>query len=98
MLQKYKVGQGMTKHKHENAHPTAAAAYQKLGSIVFMSGFLIGVIGAGVLLFAEMTKMNKSLFEALAGDSAITFSLIAAFMVPLSIGWIARYLISGRRY
>ena len=42
--------------------------------------------------------MNKSLFEALAGDSAITFSLIAAFMVPLSIGWVARYMISGQRY
>jgi hypothetical protein len=88
----------MTKHKHDDTHSTAALAYQKLGSIVFLCGFLIGVIGAGALLFAEMTKMNKSLFEALAGDSAITLSLIAAFMVPLSIGWIARYLISGRRY
>jgi hypothetical protein len=45
-----------------------------------------------------MTKMNKSLFEALAGDSAITLSLIAAFMVPLSIGWIARYFVTGRRH
>jgi hypothetical protein len=88
----------MTKHKHDNIPSTAALAYKKLGSIVFLSGFLVGAIGAGGLLFAEMTKMNKSLFEALAGDSAITFSLIAAFMVPLSIGWVARYMISGQRY
>jgi hypothetical protein len=88
----------MTKHKHDNIPSTAALAYKKLGSIVFLCGFLVGAIGAGGLLFAEMTKMNKSLFEALAGDSAITFSLIAAFMVPLSIGWVARYMISGQRY
>lgn len=74
------------------------AAYERFGSIVFYCGFFSGVIAAGALLYAEMAKMNKSLFEALAGDSAITLSLIAAFMVPLSIGWVARFLISGRRY
>jgi hypothetical protein len=57
-----------------------------------------GLLAAGALLYGEMTKMNKSLFEALSGDSAVTLSLIAAFMVPLSLGWIARYLISGQRY
>ena len=88
----------MTKHKQHDGNSAAESAYEKLGSIVFFCGFLIGVIGAGVLLFAEMIKMNKSLFEALTGDSAITLSLIAAFMVPLSVGWIARYMISGRRY
>lgn len=73
-------------------------AYERFGSIVFYCGFFSGVIGAGALLYAEMAKMNKSLFEALAGDSAITLSLIAALMLPLSIGWVARFLITGRRY
>ena len=84
----------MNQHKHNQEK----AAHERIGSILFFFGFLSGIIGAGVLLFAEMTKMNKSLFEALAGDSAITFSLIAAFMVPLSIGWIARYFVTGRRH
>ena len=74
------------------------AAYERFGSIVFYCGFFSGVIAAGALLYAEIIKMNKSLFEALAGDSAITLSLISAFMAPLSIGWVARFLISGRRY
>ena len=88
----------MTKHKHDNIPSTAALAYKKLGSFVFLCGFLVGAIGAGGLLLAEMTKMYNCLFEARAGDSAITFSLIAAFVVPLSIGWVARYMISGQRY
>ncbi len=85
----------MKQHKHVD--PTQVA-YKRFGSIIFYCGFLSGVLAAGALLYAEMTKMNKSLFEALAGDSAITLSLIAAFMTPLALGWIARFLISGQRY
>ena len=50
------------------------AAYERFGSIVFCCGFFICIIATGVLLYAEMGKMNKSLFEALASDSAITKS------------------------
>jgi|GEM_PF-6262256 len=86
----------MNKPRHHGDQ--TRAAYERFGSMVFYCGFFSGVIAAGALLYAEMAKMNKSLFEALAGDSAITLSLIAAFMLPLSIGWVARFLISGRRY
>ena len=50
------------------------AAYERFGSIVFYYGFFSGIIATGALLYAEVSKMNKSLFEALAGDSAITKS------------------------
>lgn len=85
----------MKQHKHDDPK---LAAYKRFGSIIFYCGFLSGLLAAGALLYAEMAKMNKSLFEALAGDSAVTLSLIAAFMAPLSLGWIARFLISGQRY
>lgn len=73
-------------------------AKERVGSLVFSCGFLSGILAAGVLLNGEMNKMNKSLFEALAGDSTVTLSLISAFIVPLSMGWIMRYFISGHRY
>jgi hypothetical protein len=89
----------MNQHKHNDPHhDPKRAAYRGFGAILFYCGFVSGLLAAGALLYGEMTKMNKSLFEALSGDSAVTLSLIAAFMVPLSLGWIARYLISGQRY
>ena len=85
------------RHHHEHvaeAHPLA----DKLGQAAFYLGFLSGIGFAGGLLYIEMHDMNHGLFDALAGDSAITFSLMAAFLLPLGLGWLARFLISGRRY
>ena len=53
------------------------AAYERFGSIVFCCGFFSGIIATVALLYAETGKMNKSLFEALAGDSAIAKSRIS---------------------
>ena len=68
----------MTKHKHDNTPSTAALAYQKLGSIVFLCGFLVGAIGAGGLLFAEMTKMNKSLL-VIKNKLPVAYFLVFSF-------------------
>ncbi|MFY9656477.1 MAG: hypothetical protein WAK01_07805 [Methylocystis sp.] len=77
---------------------TRAGVAEKVGNAVFYSGFLAGIVCAGLLLYAEMKDMKHSLFDQLLGDSGITFSLIAAFVVPLGLGWLLRYLISGKRW
>lgn len=69
-----------------------------MGDAVFYLGFLAGVCLSASLLYLEMKEMGKSLFDALAADSGITLSLIAAFLVPLGVGWLGRLMISGRRY
>jgi hypothetical protein len=70
----------------------------KVGQAVFYAGFLAGVASAGLLLRLEMKDMQRSLFDQLAEDSGITLSMIAAFLVPLGIGWLLRSVISGRRW
>lgn len=85
-------------NKHHQEHAASPSLADKLGQIVFYLGFLGGIGFAGGLLYLEMHDMNHGLFDALAGDSAITFSLMAAFLIPLGLGWFARFLISGRRY
>jgi hypothetical protein len=77
---------------------TRAGVAEKVGNAVFYLGFLAGIAGAGLLLYVEIKDMKRSLFDQLLGDSGITFSLIAAFVVPLGIGWLLRFLISGRRW
>jgi hypothetical protein len=84
------------RHPHQETHSPSLA--DRLGQIAYYLGFLSGIGFAGGLLYLEMHDMNRSLFEALATDSGITFSLMAAFLIPLGLGWFARYLISGRRY
>jgi hypothetical protein len=69
-----------------------------VGGAVFYLGFFAGICLASSLLYLEMKEMDKGMFDALAADSAIRISLIAAFLVPLAVGWMARFLISGRRY
>lgn len=71
---------------------------EKLGKAAFYLGFLAGIVCAGLLLYVEVKDMKRSLFDQLLGDSGVTFSLIAAFVVPLGIGWLLRYFISGRRW
>lgn len=78
--------------------PTRASMAEKLGDAAFYAGFIAGIVCAGLLLYAEMKDMKRSLFDQLLGDSAITFSLIAAFVVPLGIGWLMRYVISRKRW
>lgn len=85
-------------HDKHHEHPASHALADKLGQAAYYLGFLSGIGFAGGLLYLEMHDMNRGLFDALAGDSAITFSLMAAFLIPLALGWIARFLISGRRY
>ena len=85
------------KHHTDHIAPSHNLA-DKLGKAAFYLGFLCGIGFAGGLLYLEMHDMNRGLFDALATNSAITFSLMAAFLIPLTLGWIARFLISGRRY
>ena len=57
----------MNQHKHNDPHHDPKhAAYKGFGAILFYCGFVSGILAAGALLYGEMTKMNKSLFEALA--------------------------------
>jgi hypothetical protein len=84
-------------NKHHD-HPASHDLADKLGQAAYYLGFLSGIGFAGGLLYLEMHDMNRGLFDALAGDSAITFSLMAAFLIPLALGWMARFMISGRRY
>ncbi len=76
----------------------AKSTREMIGAAVFYAGFFAGLAFAGFLLYLEMKDMKRSLFDQLAGDSAVTFSLIAAFLTPLGIGWFLRYMISGRRW
>jgi hypothetical protein len=87
-------------HKHHHVHHATPAPglADRLGQIAFYLGFVSGIGFAGGLLYLEMHDMNRGLFEALATNSGITFSLMAAFLIPLALGWMARFLISGRRY
>lgn len=78
--------------------PTRASRIEKVGDAAFYLGFLTGILCAGLLLYSEIKDMKRGLFDRLLGDSAITFSLIAAFVVPLGIGWLLRYVISGKRW
>jgi len=80
---------------HHNSQPTTA---DRVGDAVFYLGFVAGLLLAGSVLYLEMKEMDKGVFDALAADSAIPISLIAAFLVPLAVGWMGRFLISGRRY
>lgn len=86
-------------NKHHADHTASSPSLaDKLGQAAFHLGFVSGIGFAGGLLYLEMHDMNQGLFDALAGDSAITLSLTAAFLIPLALGWMARFLISGRRY
>ncbi|CAJ0849893.1 hypothetical protein AMST5_00191 [freshwater sediment metagenome] len=78
--------------------PTEATAAEKVGNAAFYLGFFAGVACAAFLLYSEMKDIKRGLFDQLAGDSSITFSLIAAFLFPLGIGWLLRYMISGKRW
>ncbi len=71
---------------------------EKVGDAAFYFGFIAEIVCAGLLLYAEAKDIKRSLFDQLLGDSGITFSLIAAFVVPLGIGWLLRYMISGKRW
>ena len=88
----------MIMHKTQTPHATHETVADRLGQAAFYLGFVSGIGFAGGLLYLEMTDMNRRLFDALAADSGITLSLIAAFLIPLGLGWFARLLISGRRY
>jgi hypothetical protein len=77
---------------------TRAGVAEKVGNAAFYLGFLAGIVCAGLVLYVEVKDMKRSLFDQLLGDSGITFSLIAAFVVPLGLGWLLRYLISGKRW
>jgi hypothetical protein len=77
--------------------PARASMAEKVGDAAFYFGFIAGIC-AGLLLYAEAKDIKRSLFDQLLGDSGITFSLIAAFVVPLGIGWLLRYIISGKRW
>jgi hypothetical protein len=77
---------------------TKASTAKRVGDAAFSLGFIAGVASAGFLLYLEMKDMRRSLFNQLAGDGSITFSLTAAFLVPLGLGWLLRYLISGKRW
>lgn len=79
----------------KRVEPTRA---ERVGAAVFYGGFLAGLGSAGFLLYLEMKDMQHSLFDQLAANSAVTLSLIAAFLTPLGIGWLLRYLISGKRW
>jgi hypothetical protein len=85
-------------HKRHVHHESAPGLADTLGQAAFYLGFASGIGFAAGLLYLEMHDMNRQLFDALAGDSGITFSLMAAFLIPLGLGWFARLLISGRRY
>jgi hypothetical protein len=85
-------------HKSHTHRPAPETLADRLGQAAFYLGFLSGVGFAGGLLYVEMQDMNRRLFDALAANSGITFSLMAAFLIPLGLGWFARLLISGRRY
>jgi len=61
-------------------------------------GFFAGVACAAFLLYFEVKDIKRGLFDQMAGDSSITLSLMAAFLVPLGIGWLLRYMISGKRW
>jgi hypothetical protein len=78
--------------------PGARTMAERVGDGLFYAGFLTGVVSAGALLYYEMKDMQSSLFDQLAANSAVTLSLIAAFLTPLGIGWFLRFLISGRRW
>ncbi len=69
-----------------------------VGQAVFYLGAVAGVCLSASLLYLEMKVMGKGVFDALAADSGVTLSLIAAFLLPLGAGWLGRFLISGRRY
>lgn len=70
----------------------------KVGNAAFYAGVVAGVAAAGYLFYLEMKDMQSSFFDQLAANSGITLSLTAAFLVPLGIGWLLRYLISGKRW
>jgi hypothetical protein len=88
----------MHKHPHHSHHEARPGFAEELGQAAYYLGFVSGIGFAGGLLYLEMHDMNRGLFDALATNSGITFSLMAAFLVPLALGWFARFLISGRRY
>jgi hypothetical protein len=81
--------------RHAHAKATTAA---KIGDALFYLGFFTGIAAAGGLFYLEVKDMQRSLFDQLASDSGVTLSLIAAFLVPLGVGWLLRYLIAGKRW
>jgi hypothetical protein len=81
--------------RHAHSKATTAA---KIGDALFYLGFFAGIGCAGWLFYLEFKDMQRSLFDQLASDSGITLSLIAAFLVPLGLGWLLRYLIAGKRW
>lgn len=78
--------------------PGRTTTAEKIGQAAFYLGFVAGVAAAGYLLYLESKDIQRGLFDQLAANSGVTLSLMAAFLVPLGIGWLLRYMISGRRW